>query len=126
MTSPDFEMPIARDNEGIHVNPVMWSRNPNGVLRIVIAIVAGLLIWEFSDGFVLAWNTLAAPKEAQWFNVLSASGEGIFGPVLALSAIALSATNQRLSLAAILVILAAVIYVAPFAAFFIAVMIYGF
>jgi hypothetical protein len=23
MTSPDFEMPIARDNEGIHVNPVM-------------------------------------------------------------------------------------------------------
>jgi hypothetical protein len=84
------------------------------------------LIWEFSDGFVLAWKTLAAPKDAQCFNVLSASGEGIFGPVLALSAIALSATNRRLSLATILVILAAVIYVAPFAAFFIAIMIYGF
>jgi hypothetical protein len=106
--------------------PGKWSRSTNVVLRIVIAIVAGFLIWAFSDGFVLAWNTLAAPKEAQWFNVLSALGEGVFGPVLALSAIALSATNQRLPLAAILVVLAAVIYVAPFVAFFIAIMIYGF
>jgi len=46
-------------------------------------------------------------------------------PVLALSAIALSVANQRV-LAAILTILAAVMYVAPFAAFFIAIMIYGF
>jgi hypothetical protein len=106
--------------------PGKWSRSTNVVLRIVIAIVAGFLIWAFSDGFVLAWNTLAAPKEAQWFNVLSALGEGVFGPVLALSAIVLSTTNQRLPLAAILVILAAVIYMAPFAAFFIAIMIYGF
>jgi len=75
---------------------------------------------------VEATGTLAAPKEAQWFNLLSALGEGVFGPVLALSAIALSAINQRLPLAAFLVILAAVIYVAPFAAFFIAIMIYGF
>jgi hypothetical protein len=43
----------------------------------------------------------------------------------ALSAIALSVANQRV-LAAILTILAAVMYVAPFAAFFIAIMIYGF
>jgi hypothetical protein len=41
-----------------------WSRSTNGALRIVIAIVAGFSIWAFSDGFVLAWNTLAAPKEA--------------------------------------------------------------
>jgi hypothetical protein len=57
--------------------PGEWSRSTNGVLRIVIAIVAGFSIWEFWVGFVLAWNTLAAPKEAQWFNVLSALGEGV-------------------------------------------------
>jgi hypothetical protein len=50
----------------------------------------------------------------------------VLGPVLALSAIALSVTNQRLFLATILAILAAVIYVAPLVAFFIAIMIYGF
>jgi hypothetical protein len=98
----------------------------NVLVRIVIILVAGLSIWEFSDGFLLAWETLAEPTEARWFNVLSALGEGVLGPVLALSAIALSATNQRLLLAAILAILAAIIYVAPFAAFFIAIVIYGF
>jgi hypothetical protein len=101
-------------------------RSTNGVFRIVIIVVAGFSIWQFSDGLLLAWKTLAEPTEARWFNVLSASGEGVLGPVLALSAIALSATNQRLLLAAILAILAVVIYVAPFAAFFIAIMIYGF
>src|SRR5262245_27797741 len=97
-----------------------------GVLRIVIVILAVFLIWQFSDGFLLAWETLAEPTEAQWFNVLSALCEGVLGPVLALSAIALSVANQRLLLAAILVILAAGMYVAPLAAFFIAIMIYGF
>jgi len=58
--------------------------------------------------------------------VLSALCEGVFGPILSLSAIALSATNHRLFLATILAILAAVIYVAPLVAFFIAIMIYGF
>jgi hypothetical protein len=106
--------------------PWEWSRITNSVLRAVIVIVAAFSIWEFSDGLVLAWKTVAAPTEARWFNVLSALGEGVFGPVLALAAIALSATNQRLLLATILAILAAVIYVAPFAAFFIAIMIYGF
>jgi len=106
--------------------PREWARNTKGVLRIIIIIVAGLSIWEFSDGFLLAWETLAAPTEARWFNVLSALGEGVLGPVLALAAIALSTTNQRLLLAAILAILAAVICVAPLAAFFIGIMIYGF
>ena len=106
--------------------PGEWARSAKGVLRLVIIIVAGLSIWEFSDGFLLAWETLAAPTEARWLNVLSALGEGVLGPVLALSAIALSATNQRLFLAAILAILAAVTYVAPLAAFFIGIMIYGF
>jgi hypothetical protein len=103
-----------------------WPRSTNSVLRIVIIVVAGFSIWQFSDGFLLAWETLAEPTEARWFNVLSALCEGVLGPVLALSAIALSATNQRLLLATILAILAAVIYVAPLAAFFIAIMIYGF
>jgi hypothetical protein len=106
--------------------PGEWSRITNSVLRAVIVIVAGFSIWKFSDGLVLAWETLAAPTEARWFNVLSALGEGIFGPGLALAAIALSATNQRLLLATVLAILAAIIYVAPVAAFFIAIMIYGF
>ena len=101
-------------------------RSALAVLRIAIVIVAGFSIWEFSDGFLLAWKTLAGPTEARWFDVLSALCEGVLGPVLALSAIALSATNRRLLLAAILAILAAVMYVAPFAVFFIAIMIYGF
>jgi len=30
-------------------------------LRIVIIIVAGFLIWEFSDAFSLSWETLPEP-----------------------------------------------------------------
>jgi hypothetical protein len=106
--------------------PRDWPRSTLGVLRIVIIVLAGFLIWQFSDGFLLAWETLAEPAEARWFNVLSALCEGVLGPVLALSATALSVTNQRLLLAVILAILSAVIYVAPLAAFFIGIMIYGF
>jgi hypothetical protein len=106
--------------------PREWSRSTLGVLRIVTIIVAGFLIWEFSDAFLLAWETLAQPTESRWFDVFSALCEGVLGPVLALSAIALSVANQRLFLATILAILAAVIYVAPLVAFFIAIMIYGF
>jgi hypothetical protein len=106
--------------------PGQWPSSARVALRIIIIIVAGFSIWEFSDGFLLAWETLAEPSESQWFNVLSALCEGVLGPALALSAIALSVTNQRLLMAAILAMLAAVTYVAPFAAFFIAIMIYGF
>ena len=95
-------------------------------LRTVIILVTGFSIWEFSDGFWLAWETLAEPIEAQWFSVPSALCEGVLGPVQALSAVALSVTNRRLFLATILAILAGVIYVAPLAALFIGIMIYGF
>jgi hypothetical protein len=81
-----------------------WPISTLGVLRIVIIIVAVFLIWQFSDAFLLAWETLAEPTEARCFDLLSALCEGVFGPVLALSAIALSATNQRLLLATILAI----------------------
>jgi hypothetical protein len=103
-----------------------WPSGTSAALRIVIILVAGFSIWKFSDGFLLAWETLAEPAEARWFNVLSALCEGVLGPVLALSAIALSLASERLLLATILAILAAVIYVAPIAAFFIGIMIYGF
>jgi hypothetical protein len=106
--------------------PREWPRSTLGVLRIVIIILAGFLIWQFSDGYRLAWEALAEPTDARWFNVLSALCEGVLGPVLALSAIALSVTNRRLLLATILAILAGVIYVAPLAAFIIGIMIYGF
>jgi len=86
--------------------PREWPRSTLGVLRIVIIILAGFLIWQFSDGYRLAWETLAEPTDARWFNVLSALCEGVLGPVLALSAIALSVTNRRLLLATILAILA--------------------
>jgi hypothetical protein len=45
--------------------PRGWSRSTLGVLRIVIIIVAGFSIWEFSDGFLLAWEPLAEPTEAR-------------------------------------------------------------
>src|SRR6476620_1807970 len=64
-----------------------WPRSMNGALRIVIIVVAGFSIWQFSDGFLLAWETLAEPTEARWFNVLSALGEGLLGPLLAVVAI---------------------------------------
>jgi hypothetical protein len=87
---------------------------------------AGFAIWEFSDGFLLSWETLAHPFEARWFNVLSALCDGLLAPLLALSAMTLSVLNQRLVLATILASFAVAIYVAPFAAFFIGITIYGF
>ena len=120
--------PCILEGDGAIVSfmPREWPRSTLGVLRIVIIILAGFLIWQFSDGYRLAWETLAERTDARWFNVLSALCEGVLGPVLALSAIALSVTNRRLLLATILAILAGVIYVAPLAAFFIGIMIYGF
>jgi hypothetical protein len=103
-----------------------WRTITAVVLCVLIITVAGFSIWEFSDGFRLAWDTLANPLEARWFDVLSALCEGLFGPLLALSAITLSVINRHLLLATILATLAAVVYVAPFAAFFIGIMIHGF
>src|SRR5262249_11910001 len=47
-----------------------WPSGTSAALRIVIILVAGFSIWEFSGGFWLAWETLAEPIEAQWFNVV--------------------------------------------------------
>jgi hypothetical protein len=96
------------------------------LLRIAIFTVASVSIWQFSDGLELAWKTLASPTEERWFNVLSALGEGLVGPALAMSAIALSVTDRRLLLAAILSLLGVAVYAAPIVAFLIGIMIYGF
>ena len=126
MTQSGHSASLDGDGAMVSFTPREWPRNTIGVLRIVIILLAGFLIWQFSDGYRLAWETLAEPTEARWFNVLSALCEGVLGPVLALSAIALSVANRRLPLATILATSAGVIYVAPLAAFFIGIMIYGF
>jgi hypothetical protein len=98
----------------------------NILLRLTIIVIAGFAIWQFSDAFSLAMETLAKPREALWFNVLSALAEGVLGPGLAIAAIALAAANKRLLLAAIIAGLALVIYVMPIVAFIIGIAIYGF
>ena len=98
----------------------------NILLRLIIIMIAGFAIWQFSDAFSLAMETLAKPRDAPWFNVLSALAEGALGPVLALAAIVLAAGNKRLLLAAMIAGLALVIYVMPIVAFIIGIAIYGF
>ena len=96
------------------------------LLRLIIIFVAGIAIWKFSDACSLAWHTLANPREARWFDVLSALAEGVLGPGLAMTAIGLAAANKRLLLAAIVVGFALVFYVLPIVAFIIGIAIYGF
>jgi len=66
----------------------------NILLRLIIIFVAGIAIWKFSDACSLAWHTLANPREARWFDVLSALAEGVLGPGLAMTAIGLAAPNS--------------------------------
>jgi hypothetical protein len=98
----------------------------NILLRLTIIVISGFAIWQFSEACSLAMETLAKPREARWFDVLSALAEGALGQGLAIAAIALAAANKRLVLAAIIAGLALVIYVMPIAAFIIGVAIYGF
>jgi hypothetical protein len=98
----------------------------NRRLRVIIVFLACFAIWKFSDAFSLALHTLANPREARWFNLLSALAEGVLGPGLALAAIVLAVSNTRLLLAIISVIMALAFYVAPIVAFIIGMAIYGF
>ena len=97
----------------------------NILLRLIIIIVASLAIWQFSDGFSLNMEILTT-LDARWFNILFALSEGVFGPVLAITAIVLAAVNKYLLAATIIAGLAIVFYVIPVASFFIGIMIYGF
>jgi hypothetical protein len=66
----------------------------NILLRLATILIAGFSIWQFSDGFWLAMQTLGEPQEVRWFNLLSAVAEGVLGPGLALTAIALAVFKQ--------------------------------
>jgi hypothetical protein len=96
------------------------------LLRLLVIAAAAFVLWYFSDALPLALETLADPREAQWFNVLSALAEGVFGPALAIAAIVLAVVGRRLLLAAGLVGLAVLAYLAPVIAFLIVIAIYGF
>ncbi len=97
----------------------------NILLRLIIVVVAGLTIWLFSDGFSLNIKILTT-LDARWFNILFALSEGVIGPVLAITAIVLAATNKHLLAATIITGLAIVFYSIPYVTFFIGVMIYGY
>jgi hypothetical protein len=93
--------------------------------RIAIIIIAAIEIYFFSDIFRLSFETLTE-SGAQWFNVASALAAGVFAPLLAITAGALSLAGKRLGLAGILLCVAPVFYLLPVIAFGISVMIYGF
>jgi hypothetical protein len=42
------------------------------VIRLVIVLIAGYALWEFSDALSLTLAILVKPQESRWFNVLSA------------------------------------------------------
>ena len=60
----------------------MRNRFYNSLLRLIIIVVAGFVMWKFSDAFLLALDTLVNPREALLFDVLSALAEGVLGPAL--------------------------------------------
>ena len=92
----------------------LWNSKPiNILLRIAIILIAGFPIWQFSE-------------EVRWFNLLSAVAEGVVGPGLALTAIALAVVNKHLLIAVVIAASALVIYAMPLIAFSIAIAIYGF
>jgi hypothetical protein len=102
------------------------SKPMNILFRLATMLIAGFSIWQFSDGFWLAMQTLREPQEVRWFNLLSAVAEGVLGPGLALTAIALAIFNEHLLIAVVIAASALVIYAMPLIAFMIAIAIYGF
>lgn len=95
-------------------------------LRLTIIISAAIAIWLAYDTFPLVIRTLTKPREVAWFDFLTALAVGVLGPALAIVAIVLATANRRPLLATIIWGLALVVYIAPLAAFAIAIAIYGF
>jgi hypothetical protein len=93
--------------------------------RLLIIFLAGIAIWQFSDGFSLNMEILTT-LDARWFNILFALSEGVLGPALAITAIVLASIDKHLLAAAIVTGLAIVFYCIPFVTFFIGIMIHGF
>jgi hypothetical protein len=111
---------------GMTADPTsQYSRIGQWLLRAAIAILAALEIYWFSDNFQLAIETFADPDPLS-INLVSAITDLIVAPGLALAAIGLCIAGRRLGLAAILMLLAPLVYLWHVFAFAIAVMIYGF
>ena len=96
------------------------------LLRIAIVVIAALELYWFSGGLELAFEILADPVGTKWFDLLSAFAVGVVAPLCALAAAGLAIANRRPGLAAIMLCIAPLSYMAPSIAFAIAVMIYGF
>ena len=56
------------------------TANMTPVIRLVIVLIAGYALWEFSDALSLALATLAKPQESRWLNVPSALRRPKKGP----------------------------------------------
>jgi len=95
-------------------------------LRLTIIISAAIAIWLAYDTFPLVMRTLTKPREVAWFDFLTALAIGVLGPALAIVAIVLATAKRRPLLATIIWGLALGVYIAPLAAFAIAIAIYGF
>jgi hypothetical protein len=102
------------------------SRVPLIILRIAIVVIAALALYWFRDGYALSWEMLAPPYEGPWFNYLFAFGNGVIVPLSAIAAAGLAIAGKRLGLAAILLVVAAIVYALPVVTMIIGVMIYGF
>jgi len=107
----------------------MTAGTPNNALmllfRLLIAIVAGFMIWTFSDVFLLDMQILKA-MDARWFNILFAISESVLAPILSIAAILLAAANKHLGYAAAAAGVAIFLFVLPFGSFAIGILIYGF
>ena len=95
------------------------------MLRFIIAIVATFELAYFYVELPFSLSKMI-DLNARWFNILSGLCMVVFAPVLTLAAFALAAMGRRLGLAAILLAVAPLVYWAPFFAFFVGIMIYGF
>ena len=96
------------------------------MLRILIVIIAALELFWFSGAYAISFEMLAPPWNAHWYDYLFAVGNGIVVPLCALAAGVLAILGKRLGLAAILLVVAAIVYILPGLSSVIAVMIYGF
>ena len=94
------------------------------LLRPIIIGASSSILWQFQDDIWGQIRTLAA-FEARGFNLFFATCAGVFGPLLAVSAIVLAVINRHLLAAGILVGQAIVVFYVPSLTFLVAVMIMG-
>jgi ABC-type Fe3+ transport system permease subunit len=96
----------------------------NILRRLIIIVVAGVTIWQFSDSFSLNVKILTG-FDAAWHTILDALS-GMVGTVCAVIAIILAVLNKHLLTAAIIAGLAIVFCYLPPVIFLFGILIYGF